>query len=81
MADFTGDLVDVFCKWRTRKNNGIYEPESRLWLQVIPFLLTGAGCLLFGYGVQRTMSWVALFFGYGMISVALAAVSSFAKIG
>ncbi|KAF2735170.1 MFS general substrate transporter, partial [Polyplosphaeria fusca] len=68
-----GDLVDMFCKWRTKKNKGIYEPESRLWLQIIPFFLTGAGCLIFGYGVQRVLSWVALFFGYGMISVALAA--------
>jgi hypothetical protein len=40
----------------------------------IPFLLTSAGCVLFGYGVQYTLSWVSLFFGYGMISVALTAV-------
>lgn len=68
-----GDLVDMFCNWRTKKNKGIYEPETRLWLQIVPLLLTAAGCLLFGYGVQRTMSWVTLFFGYGLVSVALTA--------
>jgi len=30
---------------------------------------------VFGYGVQDALSWVAMFFGYGMISVALTAVS------
>ncbi|KAF2254809.1 MFS general substrate transporter [Trematosphaeria pertusa] len=68
-----GDLVDMWCAWRTKKNKGIFEPESRLYLLIIPFFLTSAGCVLFGYGVQNTMSWVALFFGYGMISVALTA--------
>jgi hypothetical protein len=41
---------------------------------VIPLLLTTAGSVLFGYGVRDTLSWVSLFFGYGMISVALTAV-------
>ncbi|KAF2476527.1 MFS general substrate transporter [Lindgomyces ingoldianus] len=68
-----GNIVDWFCAWRTKKNNGIYEPESRLYMLIIPFLITPAGCIVFGYGVERSLSWVALFFGYGMISVALAA--------
>lgn len=70
-----GDLVDAFCAWRTRKNKGIFEPESRLYMLIIPFIIASTGCILFGYGVQDTLSWVALFFGYGMISVALTAVS------
>ena len=70
-----GWLVDRFCDWRTKKNNGIFEPESRLYLLIIPFIVTPAGCILFGYGVQRTLHWTSLFFGYGMISVALTAVS------
>jgi glycopeptide antibiotics resistance protein len=37
-------------------------------------LITGVGCLLFGYGVERTLHWTSLFFGYGMVSVALTAV-------
>ncbi|KAF1951685.1 MFS general substrate transporter [Byssothecium circinans] len=68
-----GDLVDIWCARRTKKNNGIYEPESRLYMLVLPFFITAGGCVLFGYGVQNTLSWVALFFGYGMISVGLTA--------
>jgi MFS family permease len=70
-----GWLVDLFCDWKTKKNNGVYEPESRLYLLVIPTLITGVGCVLFGYGVEKTMNWISLFFGFGMISVALTAVS------
>lgn len=70
-----GLLVDIFCDWRTRRNNGIFDPESRLYMIIFPFLFTPAGCLLFGYGVERTLHWMSLFFGYGMISVALTAVS------
>jgi hypothetical protein len=53
---------------------GIYEPETRLYLVVVPLVLTTAGSILFGYGVQNALSWVSLFFAYGMISVALTAI-------
>ncbi|KAF2000682.1 MFS general substrate transporter [Amniculicola lignicola CBS 123094] len=68
-----GDLVDYFSYWRAKKNKGVFEPESRLYMLTIPFFITSAGCLVFGYGVERMLSWVSLFFGYGMISVALTA--------
>jgi MFS family permease len=69
-----GWLVDKFCDWRTRRNKGVFEPETRLYLCLIPLVITGAGCILFGYGVERTLHWTSLFFGYGMISVALTAI-------
>ncbi len=69
-----GWLVDVFCDWRLRRHGGIFEPETRLYLLVLPMLITGAGCVLFGYGVQLTLHWASLFVGYGMVSFALTAV-------
>jgi len=69
-----GQLVDRFCDWRARRNRGVFEPESRLHLCALPLLVTGAGCVLFGYGVERTLHWTSLFFGYGMVSFALTAV-------
>ncbi|KAL5119480.1 hypothetical protein ACEQ8H_002545 [Pleosporales sp. CAS-2024a] len=53
-----GDLVDWWCKRRTKANHGVYEPESRLYMLAIPLLLTSMG----------------VFFGYGLIAVALTAV-------
>ncbi|KAH3987379.1 hypothetical protein HBH64_018070 [Parastagonospora nodorum] len=69
-----GNLADMWCKHRTKIGNGIYDPESRLHILITPFLLTTGGCILFGYGVDETLGWVSLFFGYGMISVALTAI-------
>jgi MFS family permease len=69
-----GWLVDVFCDRMTRRNRGVFEPENRLYLCILPLLITGAGCVVFGYGVQRTLHWTSLFFGYGMVSFALTAV-------
>jgi hypothetical protein len=66
--------MDRWCSWRTKKNHGTYEPENRLYLVTIPLVLTTAGCIVFGYGVQKALSWVSLFFGYGMMSVSLTAV-------
>ncbi|KAK4647839.1 uncharacterized protein QC761_104890 [Podospora bellae-mahoneyi] len=75
LGSFAGGwLVDKFCDWRSRKNNGVFEPENRLYLCILPLLITGAGCVLFGYGVERTLHWTSLFFGYGMVSFALTAV-------
>ncbi|KAA8614739.1 ProP Permease of the major facilitator superfamily [Pyrenophora tritici-repentis] len=69
-----GNLVDAWCKWRTTRYLGVYEPESRIYMVAIPLVITTSGSILFGYGVQDALSWVSLFFGYGMISVALTAI-------
>lgn len=70
-----GWLVDVFCDRRARRrDDGMFEPESRLWLLVFPILITAGGCVLFGYGVEETLPWISLFFGFGMVSFALTAV-------
>lgn len=71
-----GWCVDKYCDWRARKNGGVFQPETRLVLLVLSVLVVPAGCILFGYGVQEQMSWTTLFFGYGMVSFGLCAVST-----
>lgn len=70
-----GWLVDKYSDWRSKKNGGVFQPETRLTLLIIPALIVPAGCLVFGYGVQQTLNWTSLFFGYGMVAVGLTAVS------
>jgi len=41
-----GALTDKIAKWHARKNNGIFEPESRLIALVIPFFVVPAGLLM-----------------------------------
>lgn len=69
-----GWAVDRYSDWKSKRNNGIFLPETRLHLLIIPALIVPAGCLAFGYGVARTLHWTALFFGNGMVSVGLTAV-------
>lgn len=70
-----GWLVDRYCDWRTRRTAGVFRPESRLFLLVVPLVAVPAGCVLFGFGVQDRLGWASLFVAYGAISVGLCAVS------
>ncbi|KAF2104890.1 MFS general substrate transporter [Rhizodiscina lignyota] len=70
----SGWVVDRYSDWRAKKNNGVFQPETRLFMLIIPTIIVPAGCILFGYGVERTLHWTSLFFGYGMVSVGLTAV-------
>lgn len=58
-----GWLVDRYSDWRSKKNAGVFQPEMRLHLLVIPALIVPAGCLAFGYGVAEQLHWTSLFFG------------------
>lgn len=70
----SGWLVDRYSDYRAKKNGGVFQPESRLVLLIIPTIIVPAGCILFGYGVAETLNWTSLFFGYGMVAVGLTAV-------
>ncbi|BCS18244.1 uncharacterized protein APUU_11072S [Aspergillus puulaauensis] len=66
-----GSLSDAVAEFLARRNNGIKEPEHRLWLGVIPLLLHPAGFFLYGIGAAHKLHWVALVFGIGFISATL----------
>jgi hypothetical protein len=41
-----GGLTDKFVEWRARKNNGVFEPETRLIALILPFFVVPAGVLM-----------------------------------
>lgn len=55
-----GWVVDKYSDWRSKKNGGVFQPETRLHLLIIPTLIVPAGCLAFGYGVAQSLNWTAL---------------------
>jgi MFS family permease len=61
-----GPVSDWMILKLARRNNGIYEPEMRLWVFVpfIPFQVAGA--FWFGYALQGGQSWVAVAFAFGI---------------
>lgn len=48
-----GALTDRFAEWRARKNNGIFEPETRLVLLIIPFFVVPVGLLMYSLPSER----------------------------
>lgn len=55
-----GWVVDRYSQWRSKKNGGVFQPETRLHLLIIPALLVPTGCLAFGYGVAKSLHWTSL---------------------
>ncbi|KAF5548556.1 transporter HOL1 [Fusarium phyllophilum] len=59
---FSGPLGDKLVLYLTRRNNGIREPEYRLWLYAVLGLLVPAGLLLWGVGAAHQVHWSGLFY-------------------
>ncbi|KAJ4256877.1 hypothetical protein NW762_008973 [Fusarium torreyae] len=57
-----------------KRNKGIFEPEMRLYIMLLPSLLVGAGLILFGISADKGWHWIypsigGALFGFGMASV------------
>ena len=52
-----------------RRNQGIMEPESRLWLYTLSAVLTPAGLILWGVGAAHGIHWFGIVFAMGIIAV------------
>ncbi|KAM0547274.1 hypothetical protein ACHAPJ_010409 [Fusarium lateritium] len=74
----SGWMSDVMVLRLARRNNGVMEPEQRLWMCLIAMVAHPAGCLLFGVGASFQIHWVGIVFGLGLISVTLPIGSSLA---
>jgi MFS family permease len=48
---YGGWLNDKSIMWLSKRNNGIYEPEMRLWMAIPVALIGPAGILMFGVGL------------------------------
>ncbi|KAH8816731.1 major facilitator superfamily domain-containing protein [Xylogone sp. PMI_703] len=74
-----GHLGDALAKYSARRNNGVFEPEMRLPLVVIPALAGLAGLLLYGIGIAKGVHWIVPVIGDGLVGVALTGFPSFAQ--
>ena len=66
-----GWLTDIWAERQARRNNGVFEPESRLTLLVFPTIIAFAGLLMIGYTCELKLHWAIFYVGFGFISVAL----------
>ena len=52
-----------------RRNQGIMEPERRLWLFSLSIILMPAGLILWGVGAAHSIHWFGLVFAMGLIAI------------
>jgi hypothetical protein len=82
-----GGLTDKFCEWRARKNNGVFEPETRLVALILPFFAVPIGLLMYSFhslpltnrysqGVKHLTNWPVPFIGSGFVGFGMAAIPS-----
>ena len=68
---YSGPLGDKWVLWKARRNNGIMEPEYRLWLYVVPMFAVPGALLLWGVGAAHQIHWVGLLFAMGMLGASI----------
>ncbi|CAG7934285.1 unnamed protein product [Penicillium olsonii] len=71
-----GPLSDSIALALAKRNNGIFEPEMRLWLAVAFTPLVPAGLFMFGIGLNNGSHWLLPAFGLGVSSVGVVPASS-----
>ncbi|ODV97366.1 hypothetical protein PACTADRAFT_39443 [Pachysolen tannophilus NRRL Y-2460] len=64
---FSGKIADQYTVRQARKSEGYREPESRLFISIIPMIIHPFGCFLYGIGAAKGIHWIGLAFGLGMI--------------
>lgn len=53
---YSGLLSDWSIQQLAKRNKGVYEPEMRLYLAILPAMITPAGLFLYGYSVASVCS-------------------------
>jgi len=66
-----GAGTDRFMVWQARRNNGVMEPESRIYSVFIGGPIMAAGLFLYGPGAAAGLHWIAPVFGMGLIGAGI----------
>jgi MFS family permease len=55
-----GWVVDKYSDWQSKRHGGVFQPETRYHMVIVPAVLVPVGCLAFGYGAGYHLHWTAL---------------------
>ncbi|PHH83084.1 hypothetical protein CDD82_3619 [Ophiocordyceps australis] len=72
---YGGPLVDWAIIKFAKRNNGIFEPEMRLWLMPFPAVAMSAGLIMFGATADMGMHWIFPSLGAGLFALGFGAIS------
>ncbi|KAI1452306.1 MFS general substrate transporter [Annulohypoxylon moriforme] len=71
-----GVCIDRWAAYCAKRNNGVFVPETRLFLFIVPTIIVFVGIVLFGFSVEQQMRWPVIFTAYGLMSVGLTGSAS-----
>ncbi|KAH6989743.1 major facilitator superfamily domain-containing protein [Ilyonectria sp. MPI-CAGE-AT-0026] len=66
-----GAGTDRFMIWQARQNNGVMEPESRIYSALVAGPIMGAGLVLYGVGASSGLPWIVPVAGMGLIGAGI----------
>lgn len=66
-----GPVSDHLILVLARRNNGMFEPEQRLWIYIPISFIASAGILLYGVGAAEGVHWIVPCLGFFFIGVYL----------
>lgn len=72
--------TDTFQVYKSKKNNGIFEPEFRLWTMIPVIIINSCGLLMYGLGVHSRVHWICPVIGNACIAFGLGGGSALAMV-
>ncbi|KAL4971926.1 major facilitator superfamily domain-containing protein [Aspergillus desertorum] len=72
----SGPVNDWYVLWRAKRNNGVFEPETRLHMALPAIAATPVGLLDFGIGLTRGWPWWSLALGSGVFGFAMFSIGA-----
>nr|UJH94427.1 ST.3 [Starmerella bombicola] len=68
-------LANSSVQWFARRNNGLSEAESRLWLMLPVLVIYPLGIIIFGLGTEYHWNWPPVYIGLGFVGFGLGAAA------
>ncbi|KAH6887491.1 major facilitator superfamily protein [Thelonectria olida] len=65
---WAGVVADKLTLFLARRNNGVREPEQRLWPLALSAVLSCVGLIVWGVGAQHNIHWAGLAIGLGILT-------------
>lgn len=65
---WAGVVADKITLWMARRNNGIREPEQRLWILALSSILSCVGLITWGVGAAHDVHWAGLAVALGILT-------------
>lgn len=64
----SGSISDYVVIFFAKRNNGIKEPEMRLYAMILPFIFGSIGYMMYGWGAEQQDKWPLISVGMGFMT-------------